>query len=164
MSSGTPYERRQRSPLILVALGTLLLAAAFLLREEVEPGLILLTVVTLLLANFGSLTVRVDEGAVKLRFGVGLIRRTIPLDRIQAAARVRNRWWYGWGIRLTPHGWLWNVAGLDAVELRLQDGKVFRIGTDDPAGLAAAVEAHLGQEIAEPPRGAGVPARDPEQM
>ena len=146
MSSGTPYERRQRSPLILVALGTLLLAAAFLLREEVEPGLILLTVVTLLLANFGSLTVRVDEGAVKLRFGVGLIRRTIPLDRIQAAARVRNRWWYGWGIRLTPHGWLWNVAGLDAIELRLTTGKLFRIGTDDPEGLETALRNRLGQD------------------
>ena len=93
-----------------------------------EPGLILLTVVTLLLANFGSLTVRVDEGAVKLRFGVGLIRRTIPLDRIQAAARVRNRWWYGWGIRLTPHGWLWNVAGPDAVNSGSRMGRCFESG------------------------------------
>lgn len=160
MSSGPPYERRQRSPLILVALGMLLLAAAFLLREEVEPGVILLTVVALLLANFGSLTVRVDEGAVKLRFGVGLIRRTIPLGRIQAAARVRNRWWYGWGIRLTPHGWLWNVAGLDAVELRLEEGKVFRIGTDDPEGLEAALSTHLSREIGHVPGRAGVSGGD----
>lgn len=164
MSSGTHYERRQRSSLILFVLGLLLLAVPFLLREELESGLIVLAVVALLLANFGSLTVRMDETAVKLRFGVGLIRRTIPLGRIQTAARVRNRWWYGWGIRLTPHGWLWNVAGLDAVELRFTEGGVFRIGTDDPEGLEAALEAHLSQEIADAPRGAGVPARDPEQM
>ena len=105
-----------------------------------------------------------NEGAVKLRFGVGLIRRTIPLGRIQAAARVRNRWWYGWGIHLTPHGWLWNVAGLDAVELRLEEGKVFRIGTDDPEGLEAALSTHLSQEIGHVPGRTGVSARDHGQM
>ena len=146
MFDGTAYERRQRCPTLVVLSGLLLVAGAFLLRDELAPGLVLAAVVALLLASFGSLSVRVDEDAVTLRFGVGLIRRAISLDRVEAAARVRNRWWYGWGIRLTPHGWLWNVAGLDAVELRLAGGGVFRIGTDDPEGLLAALEARLGKE------------------
>ena len=146
MVNVAPYEKRQRGSLIVFVLSLLLVAGVFFLRDALVPGLTLAAVVALLLASFGSLEVRVDEEAVKLRFGVGLIRRTIALDRIESAARVRNRWWYGWGIRLTPHGWLWNVAGLDAVELRLTDGKLFRIGTGDPEGLQGALEARLGRE------------------
>lgn len=146
MVNVAPYEKRQRGSLIVFMLSLLLVAGVFFLRDALVPGLTLAAVVALLLASFGSLEVRVDEEAVKLRFGVGLIRRTIALDRIESAARVRNRWWYGWGIRLTPHGWLWNVAGLDAVELRLTDGKLFRIGTGDPEGLQGALEARLGRE------------------
>ena len=146
MSNVAPYQKRQRGSLIVFVLSLLLVAGVFFVRDALVPGLTLAAVVALLLASFGSLEVRVDEEAVKLRFGVGLIRRTIALDRIESAARVRNRWWYGWGIRLTPHGWLWNVAGLDAVELRLTDGKLFRIGTDDPEGLQGALEARLGRE------------------
>jgi len=146
MVNVAPYEKRQRGSLIVFVLSLLLVAGVFFLRDALVPGLTLAAVVALLLASFGSLEVRVDEEAVKLRFGVGLIRRTIALDRIESAARVRNRWWYGWGIRLTPHGWLWNVAGLDAVELRLTDGKLFRIGTGDPEGLEGALEARLARE------------------
>lgn len=146
MVNVAPYEKRQRASLIVFMLCLLLVAGVFFLRDALVPGLTLAAVVALLLASFGSLEVRVDEEAVKLRFGVGLIRRTIALDRIESAARVRNRWWYGWGIRLTPHGWLWNVAGLDAVELRLTDGKLFRIGTGDPEGLEGALEARLARE------------------
>lgn len=164
MSNVAPYEKRQRGSLIVFVLSLLLVAGVFFLRDALVPGLTLAAVVALFLASFGSLTVRVDEGGVKLRFGVGLIRRTIPLGRIQAATRVRNRWWYGWGIHLTPHGWLWNVAGLDAVELRLEEGKVFRIGTDDPEGLEAALSTHLSQEIGHVPGRAGVSARDHNQM
>jgi hypothetical protein len=35
---------------------------------------------------------------------------------------------------------LYNVSGLDAVELRLKSGQVRRIGTDDPHGSAAALK------------------------
>ncbi len=35
---------------------------------------------------------------------------------------------------------LYNVSGLDAVELKLKDGSVRRIGTDDAPGLTAALQ------------------------
>jgi len=39
-------------------------------------------------------------------------------------------------------GWrLYSVSGLDAVELHLKNGDIRRIGTDDPKGLAAALNA-----------------------
>jgi hypothetical protein len=46
----------------------------------------------------------------------------------------------GFGIRMRPGFRLYNVSGLDAVELRLKSGDVRRIGTDDAAGLAAALQ------------------------
>jgi len=39
-------------------------------------------------------------------------------------------------------GWrLYNVSGLDAVELHLENGDIRRIGTGDPKGLAAALKS-----------------------
>jgi hypothetical protein len=61
------------------------------------------------------------------------------VQEIRDARAVRNRWFYGWGIRLTPHGWMFNVSGLDAVELDLPNGRRFRNGTDEPERLLAAI-------------------------
>ena len=93
---------------------------------------------------FHSLRVTVSPDVVMLRFGVGLIRKRFAIADIISAAIVRNRWWYGWGIRITPHGWLYNVSGLDAVEIHLRNGRKRRIGTDEPSELLAAIESVLG--------------------
>jgi hypothetical protein len=69
-----------------------------------------------------------------------LIRRRFRVEDIHHARIVRNPWYYGWGIRLTPHVWLFNVSGLDAVELELRDNHNFRIGTDDPQRLVKAIQ------------------------
>jgi hypothetical protein len=97
-------------------------------------------VLVLTLALFHALTVEVRNGAVRLRFGIGLIHKSFRLRDIEAAEPVRNRWWYGWGIRLTPHGWLFTVSGLDAVEIRLRNGRSYRIGSDEPERLARAIQ------------------------
>jgi hypothetical protein len=78
---------------------------------------------------------------VSLRFGIGVIRKKFPVTGIETAGVVRNPWYYGWGIRKTPEGWLYNVSGLLAVELRMKSGEKYRIGTDDPLGLLNAIGA-----------------------
>ena len=93
------------------------------------------------LVLFAVLSVNVDSRDVSLRFGIGVIRKKFPLTGIETAGVVRNPWYYGWGIRKTPEGWLYNVSGLLAVELRMKSGEKYRIGTDDPLGLLNAVEA-----------------------
>ena len=57
------------------------------------------------------------------------------------AREVRNSWWYGWGLRKVPGGWMFNNAGYGAVELRLASGRVFRIGTDEPDAVLSAIES-----------------------
>jgi len=105
--------------------------------------LVILAVLVLSLLLFSVLSVKVDSGEVSLRFGVGIIRKRFPLSEIESHSVVRNPWYYGWGVRRIPIGWLYNVSGLDAVELAMTDGRKFRIGTDDPSGLDAAVRAAL---------------------
>jgi hypothetical protein len=109
-----------------------------------EPrALFVLPAIAVAEALFFSLTVTVDETAVQLRFGIGLIRKTIRLSEVTACDPVRNHPLCGWGIRYIGRGWLFNVSGLDAVELALKDGRRIRIGTDDPHGLTAAIRRML---------------------
>jgi len=89
---------------------------------------------------FYGLTTEISDGMLTCKFGPGLIRRSFALETIEHARPVRNKWYYGWGIRYTPHGWLFNVSGLDAVELELKGGGTFRIGTDRPEELVAVIE------------------------
>jgi len=100
-----------------------------------------------ILLLFSTLTVRVNVGGVDVRFGPGWIGKTIPMRDIQSAKVVTYPWITGYGIRFwgdaEGSGWLYNVDGDKAVELKLQDGSRFRIGTDEPELLLAAVESAL---------------------
>ena len=100
---------------------------------------VVLTMLIAVALLFCTLTVRIGGGQIECRFGPGLICKRIPLTDVRGARPVRNEWFQGWGIRLTSNGWLFNVSGLDAVELELADGKRVRIGTDEPQALAAAI-------------------------
>ena len=88
---------------------------------------------------FSRLTITIEDGFLRASFGPGLTVKNVPLSQIASCQPIRIRWWYGWGIHLTRHGWLYNVAGWDAVAITLRDGRKFALGTDDPQGLAAAI-------------------------
>ena len=96
-------------------------------------------VLILTLTFFYKLKVRIENGALRISFGVGLIRRRIELAEIEATEPIRIRWWFGWGIHLTPYGWLYNVTGWDAVAITLRNGRKLAIGSDDPHGLIEAI-------------------------
>lgn len=109
-------------------------------------GLYLLAVLLVLIAwLFSSLTIEVNDRELVSYFGPGLWRKRVALDDIAGVERTTSSTFEGWGIRVTPRGMLYNVAGHDAVEVRLVAGRRFRLGTDDPHGLVAALRAHLHQ-------------------
>lgn len=89
----------------------------------------------LLLLAFHSLTIEVTREQIRARFGWSPFGRTFSVTEIRDARIVKNRWYYGWGIRFTPHGWLYNISGLDAVEIEFRNGKKVRLGTDEPDEL-----------------------------
>jgi hypothetical protein len=103
----------------------------------------LAAILAVTLVLFSTLTVTVDAAAVRLAFGLEALRREVSLDQIAEARRVRNAWYSGWGVRVIPNGRLYNVGGLDAVELHLDNGRVVRVGTDEPDVLLAAVQRAL---------------------
>jgi hypothetical protein len=143
------YRHTQIGWVILVcfAAAFVLLAATRVLLPAQEarevPLAIIIPILLALMALFGSLTVEVEDQLVRVSFGPGLIRKTIRLAEVVSCNPVRNRWWYGWGIRRIPRGWLFNVSGLHAVELQLKNGKVYRIGTDEPRKLNEFIQARL---------------------
>jgi hypothetical protein len=137
-----PYHHTQPGTMtLLVCLAVGALGAAIIWRTgqmSMIPMLIILFAVGLV---FRSLTVEVGESELRWYFGPGLWTYRLALDEIRSVAIVRNRWWNGLGIRMAPGFRLYNVSGLDAVELRLKSGDIRRIGTDDPEGLAAALKS-----------------------
>ena len=140
------YHHRQVGTLVLCIGGfTVLLLVSLLIFVEANPvGIAVLFILLLCFGLFWALTVEVTESDVLLRFGFGLIRKRFPLSSIVNARPVRNRWYFGWGIRLLPRGWLYNVSGLDAVEIEMTDRSVHRIGTDQPSELLRAIRDACG--------------------
>jgi hypothetical protein len=139
------YRHTQKTPSSVIyiggaLMGVIVVGSLFSGRTGTLVLSILLTVVFVIATSaFGRLTVEVDDTSLQASFGWGWPRKSLELSTASTVRIVRNRWWYGFGIRLIPHGSLWNVWGLDAVEFDLATGKVLRIGTDEPEALFAAI-------------------------
>ena len=141
------YHHTQRGTLtIVVYLLLAALDAVMMWRSGQWPLAAVLILLLAVAAVFSSLTVEVSDNELRWHFGPGLWAYRVPLSEIQTVAAVRNHWWNGFGIRIGTGFRLYNVSGLDAVELRLKSSDVRRIGTDDPQGLAQALKsaAHVG--------------------
>lgn len=109
-------------------------------------ALVTLALLGTALGMLATLTVTITERQVEVRFGLGLFRKAIRVPEIVTHRVVRNPWYYGWGIRPILGGWLFNVSGFWAVELQMNRGQRYRIGTDDVAGLRTAIEEGLRSE------------------
>lgn len=103
---------------------------------------VVLIATALVVALLSVLTVTVDATHVTATFFPGWPKHRIALTDIASAEVVRNKAWWGFGIRKVPGGWMYNVGGLDAVEVVQRNGKRFRIGTNDPTNLHRALTTH----------------------
>lgn len=140
------YEHTQRAMAwtLMAVLILAIVVVAFLVADGSDPGvvavvLVLTALVALVTHGASRLTTRVDEVALEVTFTFGWPSKRIDRRDIVSHEIVRNPFWYGFGVRYIGRGWMWNVWGLDAVELQLTSGKRFRIGTDDAAGLDEAL-------------------------
>lgn len=137
------YQHTQQGTLMLAVLG--IGAAAAGAAAIVNPsagrwlGFAIAFGCILLAWLFSSLTVIVNDDQLEWYFGPGAWKYRMARGDIATVSIVRNSALNGFGIRMRPGFRLYNVSGLDAVELQLKSGEVRRIGTDDAAGLAAAL-------------------------
>lgn len=135
------YKHTQVGYLIISVMAAVIVLIVVLLAISgvywTTIGVLVVIVVALVL--FSKLTVVIKEGELEVRLGPGLIHKQFKLSEIESCQVVRLPWYYGWGIRLTPHGWLYRVSGFHAVEIKLRTGKRYIIGTDVPQELDEAI-------------------------
>lgn len=95
-----------------------------------EATIVLLLTVWLF---FYKLTIIIDDKAIYAIFGIGLLKKKIPLSQIDLSTLeiVKPSLLTGIGIRYTKKGWLWNVKFGKAIYFKTKNGKTFFVGTDD---------------------------------
>jgi hypothetical protein len=145
------YEHTQRGlmHLILLAASVIIGVSAVLFEENtsVRYGLLVLSVVFAVLATgFTQLTVCDRGDRLTARFGwLPLIGWSARWDEIESAEIGRTSWIDGWGLHWLPgRGTTINIWGLDCVVLRVK-GRIVRVGTDDPRGLAEYVQRRIDE-------------------
>lgn len=147
-----PYKHTQKSlMMIIVMLAVFALFAWGQIMSSLEPVSVdsgtnlgvtsTMVIVLVILSSFITLQVTIDKQHIHLKFGYGLFKKAFALKDINSAKTVKNHRYYGRGIRLWlwPKMWVFNVSGLDAVEIRMNNGKIYRIGTDEPKKLEEAI-------------------------
>jgi hypothetical protein len=105
----------------------------------------IMILVLIIISSFTALTISIDESYLRVKFGYGIFGKHFALSEIAEVKRVKNHWYYGWGIRVWfwPYMWIYNVSGFDAVEIRMNNGKIYRIGTDAPEELENAIKQSI---------------------
>jgi len=130
----TRYEHTQIGHVIIWSLlAIILIASGGLIASPFhrEPPVVISIILLVCLVLFYKLRITIEDKTLRASYGPGIIRKRVRL--------AEN----GWGIHLTPYGWLYNVSGFDAVAITLRDGKRFAFGTDDPHGLTTAIRAGI---------------------
>jgi hypothetical protein len=140
------HTQRNAAAFLLLNLAALLPIGLFL-TGALPPGdvgariTVLVAAVVMMVSAFAfsSLTIAVRDGQLSWWFGPGIVKKTVPLSTIASAEPTTISVFSGWGIHLTGRGWLYNVAGRQAVLITQQDGKRFLLGTDEPDNLAQVI-------------------------
>ena len=131
----TTYKHTQIGYLMLVVTLAVLVFFAWLqITARAEPPSVdsgpnfavsaIMALILFILASFTTLAVSTHENYLRIKFGYGIFRKKFPLGEINSAQAVKNRWYYGWGIRVWfwPYMWIYNISGFDAVEITMKKG------------------------------------------
>ncbi|GAA4892906.1 hypothetical protein [Ferrimonas pelagia] len=137
------YRHRQPGYLIVAVLGLAIAAIAFKVPSSTGLAGAVIAFLALVLLLFSSLTVTLTSTSLTWHFSFGFWTKRLALSEIVQVETRQTPWWYGWGIRLTPHGWLYNVSGRHAVKLHLKDGRTLLLGTDQPEQLQRRLQQGL---------------------
>ena len=135
------YKHTQIGYFMIIALiiSLLILFFEMIFIEFTQIFPIAFSILLIILILFPSLTLEINKTRFIVKFGFGIIHKKFILGDIKSCHIVKNPWYYGWGIHLTPHGWLYNISGLSAIEIQMKNGKKYRIGTDEPTNLEQAI-------------------------
>ena len=133
------YKKTQYGMLITAILGIVLVSilSAFIWQagDQQIPWPVL-TFISLLflftLLSFYKLTITITKETIEAKLGIGIIKRRLNIKDIDynSIEKIKVPALYGIGIRLTPHGWLYNVNIGHAIKIKANT-KTFLVGTED---------------------------------
>jgi hypothetical protein len=105
----------------------------------------LIILITLVISH--KLTITVNQDRISFKLGVGFIGRSYKIADIKSCKPVKNSLLYGVGIHIIPGGILYNVSGLQAIELQFKNRRqVLRIGTDKPEEICNLLQTYISNE------------------
>ena len=129
-------------PIVLPADIAALVCLYLVFAKGITPAAIGFFILVTTTYLFYALTVIGTEETLQVKFGIGLIRKTVRLKEIRSAEPFRTSFRHGWGIHYSPDGTVFNVSGYDAIRLTTSGGKRYIIGTDDGGRLLRYLEAN----------------------
>ena len=139
------YKHTQIGYFFLTVYGAVLLIiiSLFIFTDYSLLAMIGLIIMLIALGIFASMTVKISAQKMKIQLGLGAIRKEFPIKDIKTYRVVTHPWYYGWGIRYTPRGWIFRVSGNSGIELQMKSGKLYQVGTDEPQKLTGAINQAL---------------------
>lgn len=107
------------------------------------PSLIVGVIIALVVALMYQITIIVTSEKVSFNMGIGLIRGSYDLRKIELCEPVTYTS-LGWGIRLKENGFLFNVSGNKAIHLKFFTKKYdIWLGTSHPEVVAKYINEKL---------------------
>jgi hypothetical protein len=139
------YKHTQIGYFLLTVYGAVIfiIISLFIFTDYKQLAIVGLIIILIALGVFAVMTVKVSDEKMKIQFGLGAIRKEFLIRDIESFREVKHPWYYGWGIRYTPRGWIFRVSGNSGIELQMKSGKLYQVGTDEPQKLAEALNQAL---------------------
>lgn len=137
------YHNMQLGTVLIAIFIAVALLTAWSLYTQRMPAevFVALNIVTVALCTlFSTMTTKVNATEIEWHFSFGFWRKKVALKDVHSYSVVRNKPWWGLGIRFIPNGMLYNVSGLDAIELVMQNKRRIRIGSDQAEEFRLAIE------------------------
>jgi hypothetical protein len=122
----------------IILIGFIMLYAGRLSREHM---VIFNTFLLMLILFFYKLEVKVTDTYVRIVFGIGLIRKTIPIHSLKEARPAKSA---AAGSGQISKYMLYSLGGVDCVEILFNDKlRLIRIGCDDPLLLSDFINSKI---------------------
>lgn len=140
----TCYKHTQIGYVIIASIGAVILVTTIIgifIPNDFWYIFALTLFLLLCLALFPFLNIQITEEFILLNYG--FIRKTMRINEIKNTSIVKLPWYFGWGIRWTPEGWLYRVSGFNAVKIEMKSGKIIFVGSDEADKLNKAILSQL---------------------
>jgi hypothetical protein len=136
------YRHSQPAPRVMFAISIVLLALIAWSFSDIRLWIIAVIVAMLIgYFLFNALIIEVSPQELQWYFGPGMLRKRVARTDIARVEAVQLPWMSGSGIGYGLGGWVYFIKRGPGVKITRNDGTVVTLGTDDQAGLLAALGA-----------------------